>query len=201
MSRELITLHTCFWLLAILVLVRCWSSYRVDALRHKLFLLRDELFEICKSGELPFDEPANRALRGMIDSTIRFAHKFTWTRFALLIGGQHFHPALRIKSSDWESMVDGLPDAAKDKLIKIRQRMHTLLTWHLISGSPVTMAMFIAVLAFLVAKHGTLAMLHGYAERALRKFSDSPPVELAFETFEDKSTRGKAAESSFAYGV
>ena len=67
------------------VLYRCWREHRVDAMRHRLFVLRDELFDYALGGELAFDDPAYVLLRRRINCMLRFAHKISFTRALFMV--------------------------------------------------------------------------------------------------------------------
>src|SRR5580658_4090425 len=77
-------LHIVMGLAAIWILLfKLVRDYRIDALRNRLFALRDDLFDYASAGNVEFDEPAYFKLRGVINSLIRFAHRLTFTRFLL----------------------------------------------------------------------------------------------------------------------
>ncbi|HVW77950.1 MAG TPA: hypothetical protein VHB45_10075 [Alloacidobacterium sp.] len=61
-----------------------FSDYRLDLYRHKLFTLRDELFDLAVKTELNFDHAAYKLLNLRINSLIRYAHKAK-LRFFLMI--------------------------------------------------------------------------------------------------------------------
>ena len=69
-------------LVLILVLLR---RYRIDLLRHRLFVLRDELFDYALENDVSFQSPAYVGLRRSINSMLRFAHRIDFTRFLLLL--------------------------------------------------------------------------------------------------------------------
>ena len=58
-----------------------WQSACVDYYRQPLFEQRDRLFEMAKSGQISFDDPAYRASREMINRLIRYAHLVSFPRF------------------------------------------------------------------------------------------------------------------------
>ena len=70
----------------------CWHRYRVDALRHRLFVLRDELFDYALRSGLAFDDPAYVILRSRINRTLRFAHKISFPRVLLMASLMHSAP-------------------------------------------------------------------------------------------------------------
>src|SRR6266513_245936 len=49
-----------------------YRDYRMDLFRHRLFRLRDELFDVARDGALSFDHPAYGLLRMTLNGFIRF---------------------------------------------------------------------------------------------------------------------------------
>ena len=67
-----------------LIVFVLYRKYRVDALRHRLFAIRGELFDYALANGLAFSDPAYVMLRDTINSMLRFAHKLSVTRFLVL---------------------------------------------------------------------------------------------------------------------
>lgn len=67
-----------------LIVFVLYRKYRVDALRHRLFVVRGELFDYALANGLAFNDPAYVMLRDSINSMLRFAHKISATRFLVL---------------------------------------------------------------------------------------------------------------------
>ena len=67
-----------WWLFAWL-----YYDYRLDLLRFRLFLVRDQLFASAAEGKIGFDDPAYLMMRTTINGSLRFAHRLTL--FKLLI--------------------------------------------------------------------------------------------------------------------
>ena len=49
-----------------------YRAYRVDLFRHKMFKLRDELFDDAADGNIDFNSPAYQLLRTTMNGFIRF---------------------------------------------------------------------------------------------------------------------------------
>jgi hypothetical protein len=201
MAQGVIALQTCIGLASLLALAACWRTYRLDAFRHKLFFLRDELFNLCRSGELPFDDRANRKLRWALDGTIRFAHKLTLIRLILTMLGQRFRPELRLKGIDWHSVTAHLPEHVKEKVDGIRAKMAMLVIWHIISGSPITLILLVLVILGWTIKNGIFALVRGSAAIMLRQISDTPTVAEAVGAMEVQASDGKWDDSGLAYQI
>src|ERR1019366_1144637 len=67
---------TCLLLLALWVLtMHSYRSYTVERHRLRLFEIRDELFDLARSGELRFSDEPYTLLRSMINGHIRFGNR------------------------------------------------------------------------------------------------------------------------------
>ncbi|GEM_PF-2169952 len=104
-----------------------WRGYRVDVFREKLFALRDELFDYASAGNISFDQPAYWMLRKTMNSAIRFAHVFTFTRLtvAILLGG-----ASRTSNTieQWQNAVNQLESIrVQAKLREFHNRMNLVI--------------------------------------------------------------------------
>lgn len=54
-----------------------WHDLYVDRYRQRLFLIRQELFDQARIGNIPFDSDEYKALVDLLNGTIRFAHVLT----------------------------------------------------------------------------------------------------------------------------
>jgi hypothetical protein len=126
-------LHLCVSLLLVWIVAECWRTYRLDALRQKLFALRDDLFDVADGGLTQFDDPAYRILRGRINSIIRFAHEITLTQLLFLsLAAKRMQPPDR---GGWEIALNGLADKeARKRLNDIHEEAQRLLKEHLVNS-------------------------------------------------------------------
>ena len=143
------------------VLLYCfWRSYRTDALRQKLFALRDELFDLACDSQLAFEDPAYWRLRRTLNSMIRFAHRLSFTRLVVTILGT---AGLRDEGAygKWKSALDAVEsDELKGKIKQIHRRMVSMVSWHIVRGCPLLWVLLSGVL--LVAT--VFALLSGAAK-------------------------------------
>ena len=117
---------------------KLFRTYRTDALRDRLFAVRQELFDYADGGGVGFDEPAYTKLRGLLNSLIRFAHHLTFTRFLLGLvwacwGDSDFkkQPIER-----WRLAMSKLPPESSGRLDEIHTGAVVLVVRHLTTGSP-----------------------------------------------------------------
>lgn len=132
-------LHVAMGLLAIWVLVfKLVRDYRIDALRDRLFSLRDQLFDYAAEGSLSFDDPAYFMLRALINSFIRFAHRLSFSRFFLgsLFTSWNWRETFDNPLLEWEYAVKKLPEEQQKRLNDFHSEVLLAVVKHLITGSP-----------------------------------------------------------------
>lgn len=148
---------------------RLARSYRIDALRDRLFAVREELFDYAAAGRLAFNDPAYLKLRMLINSLIRFAHRLTFTRFlmGLMFRSIKKQPCDLEPLMAWEQAVNALPLEQREHLKHIHNECILLIVWHLVTGSP--------IMQLLLALFSIQAMLNGLAKRVLEGFASQLP--------------------------
>ena len=164
MNAIITFLFSSLWIVGLLFLLfHRMRKYRMDALRQELFVIRDELFDYAAQGNIAFHHPAYGALRSLINSLIRFAHKISFSRIIIfLMYGLHKnipHPLLAVYE-----MEEG---AAKEKLKALHSRVAVVLSLHLICGSPllwIFLALFLIQLLIRGAMEKTSAVLAAFAK-------------------------------------
>jgi hypothetical protein len=115
----------------------CWQGFRVELLRHRLFMLRDELFDYAQAGGIEFDNPAYKQLRNLINATIRFAHKASFSR---VLATKLFDvPAGPNPMVVWMEQVSRLPLEQQTILRRIHSDVGSLIGWHVVKGSPIAL--------------------------------------------------------------
>lgn len=125
-------------LLLIILLVQA-QRLALDEARFKLFQLRDDLFSLGVSGEVPFDSNAHLMMRELLNASIRYVHDLTALR--LLVGkaydmrsskrgrdAQNFHRV-------FTRAVDELAPEARRKINTIRGLMHYWLVVQMVKRS------------------------------------------------------------------
>lgn len=128
------------------ILVGCWRSYRVDVLRHRLFVLRDELFDYALDGNLAFDHPAYEMLRHKINNLLRFTHKIGFMRLLIFIlfGDKIMaSETLATHKREWLTVLEQLSDKQREKLEKLHERVLLEIFKHMIFGKPVLIIPFV----------------------------------------------------------
>lgn len=70
-----------------------WQRLIVEYARQRLFGIRDSIFDLAADGKMSFDDPAYREIRHRMNMMIRFCHRATWPRMALLSVASRTHRA------------------------------------------------------------------------------------------------------------
>lgn len=124
-------------LLALVLLL--WRWYRIDALRFRLLVLRDELFDYAFEHGVPVQAPAYVMLRHSINSMMRFAHKMVFTRFLLLFAASsRLQRTGMIENFDrqWRDALDQLgDDEHRKRIADLRERALLEVSKHMALGS------------------------------------------------------------------
>jgi len=106
--NEIIVLKSALGLAGVWIfLFYFWRDYRLDAFREHVFSLRDRLFLFAAQDGISFEHPAYRILRNRANIAIRYAHEFTLTRMAVVLG----YPFRNQKSEaqKWMEAVNAIP--------------------------------------------------------------------------------------------
>ncbi|HEY6351132.1 MAG TPA: hypothetical protein VI636_17140 [Candidatus Angelobacter sp.] len=145
-----------------------WRPYLEDNIRQKLFELRNELFLYAADGEISFSDPAYMFLRRRIEALIRFAHKINAIRLLILEAKQSATPLAEIERENqkWQSSLDDISEAAREKLTGIHSRAHVLVASHIVRGSVLLLLVSLVALPF-VAIYSYLAS-HSRSENELK---------------------------------
>lgn len=132
--------------------------YRVDRIRHELFVLRDEMFMYAMQGGISFEDQAYRMLRNKINALIRYAHTVTFTR--IVIFGSVYKSTIKSHAASqrmkWDEEVQLLPKSQRDVLKDIDNRIQIILFRHIVYGNPITLLTCMAAF-FVIGRHGQQA--------------------------------------------
>lgn len=113
-----------------------WRDYRIDMLRHRLGILRDDLARVALSGGIPTSHPAITITRELIDETIQCADRFSWLRILCFRAARRSASCQPLET--WEQALTTLPDGeARNALTGILGRWRQALVSHLLLGAPV----------------------------------------------------------------
>ena len=134
-----VVVDTSIKLVFVWVLAYCfWRPYRTDALRQRLFSLRDQLFDVAADGRIAFDDPAYWRLRRMMNCMIRFGHRISLIRLVIAAIGM---PRAIVDSDSsykkWKTAVDAVEsNDLRQEIRSIHNEMGNVVIRHIIVGCP-----------------------------------------------------------------
>jgi len=164
----------------------------VDALRQRLFALRDELFDFAAGGGLGFSDPGYTRSRMLLNSMIRFTHKLTFSRLVLSTIGRELCSRTERERTIGErpyrqlmEAIDNVPtDAARAKLLSIHSRTAMYIVRHLVLGSPLMLAYLVAYMLWGILvvgakppRGGALPPIDALEDEAI--MTEAPALETA----------------------
>ena len=120
--------------LAFALISWCRREYRVDVLRYRLFVRRDELFDLALNGTLGFGDQAYVLLRHKINNMLRFSHKISLVRVLLIgyfCGGSAFDKMLEAHDREWKDAVGALrSEEARTRVRSLHDKVSIEVTKH-----------------------------------------------------------------------
>ncbi len=160
-----------------------WSDYKVDAFRHRLFVLRGEFFDYAAESGLPFDHPAYALFRDRINRMIRWADLHTALHFFLFLlfmrrdAAQVPHP-----HKDWMAAVETVEnDAIQEQLRNFENRLAAIMVRRLFI-SPLGVPFLFVVLSYVVFSR-LVTETRTQLRKRLDDFMRAGGAEQAFEQF------------------
>jgi hypothetical protein len=150
------------------LLFRLFSDYRTDTLRDRLFALRERLFDYAADGHIEFENPAYTQLRRLINSLIRFAHRLTFTRFAMGATFMEWRDQACDKEPliKWQRAVNELHDERqRNELRAIHTEVMIMVVRHLIYGSLIMLAVLFLFAVWATVNGLTKRLLEAFATR------------------------------------
>ncbi len=175
------SLHLGVALLLLWILIfHFWRQYRVDALRETLFRLRGELFDYAAKGGVSFDSPAYAKLRVVMNGMIRFAHKFTLSRFAMIFLFRKRLEGLEPPDplADWRKAVSSLPEESQKTLQSLHDSVLSAISWHIMTGFPLLFVLLFMNFIFSVVRFYASGGATGKAGRIEEVGSRLPGVDV-----------------------
>jgi hypothetical protein len=132
-------------------------AYRLDSFRQTMFTLRDQLWDYAAAGTISFDDPAYMLLRKLMNGFIRYGHQLTF--FRVLMTTLHWHSFGQAPELTWHNKWNRALSQVKDPetrtfLENAHQRAMMVMVKHLITGSPVLLALLLAVSLWMIIRSG-----------------------------------------------
>ena len=116
-----------------------YRKFRIDLLRHKLFVLRDSLFiKTCSMG-VPLDTPSYVTMRQTLNGLLRHGHRVSvWGMLAAYWGLKKYPLEERPFSDDLEDQLAVLQNEEYREFVQaVYHRMILSVFWHITTGAPI----------------------------------------------------------------
>ena len=116
-----------------------YRKFRIDLLRHKLFVLRDSLFIKTHSMGVPLDTPSYVTMRQTLNGLLRHGHRVSiWGVLAAYRGSKKDPREERPFSDDLDGQLAVLHNEEYREFVQdIYQRMILSVFWHITTGAPI----------------------------------------------------------------
>lgn len=116
-----------------------YRKFRIDLLRHKLFVLRDSLFIKTYSMGVPLDTPSYVTMRQILNGLLRHGHRVSiWGVMAAYWGLKKYPGGERPFSDDLDDQLAALHNEEYKEFVQdIYQRMMLSVFLHIITGAPI----------------------------------------------------------------
>jgi hypothetical protein len=150
-------LHFLLAIFAIWYLLICWSEYRLDVLRQRLFAVRDDLFLAAAKGEIEFSNSAYVRLRMLMNGTIRYAHRFRIPQ--MFVSWLAIRPVARKSFLDvWNQDIALLPEGKRALMQDAHRKMQLILARHL--NTSLTGVLLSCLCALLFVPYVVIRLFH-----------------------------------------
>ena len=155
-----------------------YRKFRIDMLRHKLFVLRDSLFTTTYRMGIPLDTPSYVMMRQVLNGLLRYGHRVgIWGLLATYWGLKKYPPK---EQPFFDALSEQLAALHNDEYRKFVQdiyaRMILSVFWHIITGAPILIFYVVYKLCILLVQ-----VLYQQGIRAIRHSIQSLSQRIAFE--------------------
>ena len=155
-----------------------YRKFRIDMLRHKLFVLRDSLFTTTYRMGIPLDTPSYVMMRQVLNGLLRYGHRVgIWGLLATYWGLKKYPPQ---EQPFFDALSEQLAALHNDEYRKFVQdiyaRMILSVFWHIITGAPILIFYVVYKLCILLVQ-----VLYQQGIRAIRHSIQSLSQRIAFE--------------------
>ena len=155
-----------------------YRKFRIDLLRHKLFVLRDSLFTTTYRMGIPLDTPSYVMMRQALNGLLRYGHRVgIWGLLATYWGLKKYPPEEQPFFDDLREQLAALHnDEYRTFVQDIYGRMMLSVFWHITTGAPILLLYVAYKLCALL-----IQVLYQQGLRAIRHSIQSVSQRIAFE--------------------
>ncbi len=129
-----------------------YRSYRVDLLKDRLFAIRDDLFDLARSGRISFHDPAYCMLRRTLNGFLLGGSKLGFLAISLT-GRRISEERLENFRDRWKKAMDELQSSERKELTHLRERMNFAILDHLVLSSFAIIMTVVPVLVWMLLHH------------------------------------------------
>jgi len=131
-----------------------YDRYRVHLFRHRLFVIRDDLFDAAKAGRIAFNSPAYRTTWETLNAMLRSAHALTFLEYVVFIFvAKRFKIDIeQTEYARYGCAVTDLSPAERDLILGVYGKAHRALFSHWMHTNIITfpLALLVDLLLYLV---------------------------------------------------
>jgi hypothetical protein len=124
---------------AALLVAKVCREYWADALRRRLNVLEEELFEVARRGKVEFRDPAYAMLQDSIRDIVEFSHRISLTRFlAIVLFGRALARGRLVETHirEWcEALGRVESEAARKEIARFHERVLMEVSLSMVPGS------------------------------------------------------------------
>lgn len=135
------------------------QQYRIDLLRYRLFLIRDELYDSAARGEIGFDDPAYGMTRKTLNGMLRFAHELGLLQILALLWADRQRQDSQDYQHHYAKALAQLTDHQRALVINARYKMHVAILLHVLTTSPLLLPMHAIVKLHIMGSRAKAACL------------------------------------------
>lgn len=163
-----------------------YAQYRKDLLQNRLFAVRQDLFDLARSGVIAFDHPAYGLLRTTINGFIRFGGRMNLLGLVVLILTTSAADK-RFRSENYTARLDrlsqDLPEDVRRRLEGLRMRFNVAILCHVVFTSLPLAILFwpLALLARSISWERIVPRFDRVDDAALEIGSGGPALDPSYQ--------------------
>lgn len=136
-----------------------YQQYRVDLLRHRLFLIRDDLYAAAARGEISFNDPAYGMTRKTLNGMLRFAHELGLLQILALLWADRQRQDSQEYRHRYNKALASLTNDQRALVVEVRHKMHVAILVHVLTTSLLLLPLYAVVRLHIMGSRAKAACL------------------------------------------
>jgi hypothetical protein len=131
------------------MLIVCVPSQRLDAFRQRMFIVRDQLFDYARAGNISFEHPAYRLLRKSMNGFIRYGHRLSFFQLCITFCRWHFaeEKPVSLWHEQWKPALESIDDEnVRQALLKFQLESMGIVLGRVVTGSPILLVVVAVII-------------------------------------------------------